>query len=614
MTKAENIIISGGEDGVVKIWDTKGKHNELELTKHKKSIKTCIISNDQKKIISCGFDQSIILWNIPEFDSETILNIKDIDLQQIWYSTRENRLEGLGMTSEGTSICYWDNLGQRTQIFNIFKTQAPDFSICLDDHLVVFSKFEFDANENLSIQIFNFEDNEIYYGVTVYDMVEGRKILAKIIQANVKSVYITSNREHCFVGELFRITIWDYSNFELVKIIRAHNGFVISLIANNSLTSLFTFADDKTLKKFDIFNFALEENICEEEESLSFKTDSAEYCVFKVSEDELYLYFAIKTCFKIFLVNDMVTIITVNEGYIDIIPCVNDTLFLIESERIDIYSSVDFKKISNIPQKQKIKSLVFSPDKIFIKTEKNLKKLQNPLLSKTIRFVGDPKEEYEFLTHFILVAKKSNTRVYDKSEFIISPLHINLLHIYAYYDNHQLIEEEIEHKNTCFFSTTEKWTPFTLSMKLEYAGIMKTLLNKLCALSLDNSNLNNLLTVRLLETDLCELNLFGFDPLHKLYTSLLIDDSNPNLRHLCDESVFLPKVILSDKVFCDEKEFGIAKQDPENANAVKYLRSLTRFDMVIGSQKSLDFIYSLKECSIDKVFTTKIIIVLIEEK
>ena len=49
------------------------------------------------------------------------------------------------------------------------------------------------------------------------------------------------------------------------------------------------------------------------------------------------------------------------------------------------------------------------------------------------------------------MAKKSNTRVYDKSEFIISPLHINLLHIYAYYDNHQLIEEEIEHKNTCFF-------------------------------------------------------------------------------------------------------------------------------------------------------------------
>ncbi|MFX1546684.1 MAG: hypothetical protein ACFFCU_10830 [Promethearchaeota archaeon] len=67
------IIATGGEDRVVKLWETETRNEIRKLEKHTGAIKDLTFSPDGKMLVSCGVDTNIVIWNIKNGDVIKIL-------------------------------------------------------------------------------------------------------------------------------------------------------------------------------------------------------------------------------------------------------------------------------------------------------------------------------------------------------------------------------------------------------------------------------------------------------------------------------------------------------------------------------------------------------------
>ncbi|WP_414588768.1 WD40 repeat domain-containing protein, partial [Scytonema sp. PCC 10023] len=56
-------IVSGGDDGTVRLWDTQGKQ-VAELRGHQDYVISVAISTDNQRVVSGGSDGTVRLWDI----------------------------------------------------------------------------------------------------------------------------------------------------------------------------------------------------------------------------------------------------------------------------------------------------------------------------------------------------------------------------------------------------------------------------------------------------------------------------------------------------------------------------------------------------------------------
>lgn len=610
----ENIIVSGGQDGIVFIWDTKSKHDELKFFGHTNPITGCFLIKDQKTIVTSSHDQVINVWPVPNFDSDLNFDINTLKVQKIWFNHVENRLEGLCIRDNSTFVYTWNDKGEAQELFDLCKPVLPSIFRHIGSELVLFYKYEFDPIKEFTMRSFSFEENEDYFNITTYNTTDLRKEKSSIIQANIFSAYITNDKQYLFTGECFRITIWEYSSLLKVKVIRAHAGVVHDCIANSNSNVLITYGKDKHLKKFNLGNLRQEDEEIVEEYSHKFYQEG-DYCKIVFSKDNEFIYVALEASFMILELKTMRTIKVIDKYYLDVIISIKECLLLFHPNGIDFYSSIDFNLLSNYLKDYKFThaSMSGNHETIYILTEDNLKKIPNPLLSKNTKLVGDYKLEYDFLTHFKSVVKRTCTQPYTNSLWLIEPLHINLLHIYAYYNSDELLAMAVKQRLP-FIRTQENWTPVSLCIAMKFNESLNAIIMKLLKLSNTDGCIAEKFTLKLLETSLIDLNLCGYINLPALYTSLLIVDTDPKLPKRCDSSIAMPAVCLSDSLFPDIKQFNISEEAPEDANAVIFEKTLVKFNMTLGSSESLEFMKSLHECAIEKIYKTKLISTIQSEK
>jgi len=68
------LLITGGRDNAVKIWETKNGKSIKTFRGHDSAVRSVDISPDGRQVISGGQDDKIILWNVNEYEELRILN------------------------------------------------------------------------------------------------------------------------------------------------------------------------------------------------------------------------------------------------------------------------------------------------------------------------------------------------------------------------------------------------------------------------------------------------------------------------------------------------------------------------------------------------------------
>ena len=614
VSKTENLIVTGGNDSVLKVWDMKGKHEEFELKSHLAPIRDCIITKDQRSIISGSYDGFVIIWRMPVFESETRWKARTFEPITNWFSKSKYRLESLGLTEQGISAVWWDNLGNMFPLFTLSKTRKPEILIPLDNDLVIFYPFHRqEEDESLFKEID--EDDDEYMVVDFYSLTENCKKKTSLIQSRAKVACISTDSGLCFTGEVYRIKVWKYPTFDPVCVIPSQNGTLLEILYEPIGKSLFTCDTAGEIKHFSTAELDLPEPNVVELNSIQNNPARETYCKMAISKDQHFLFVVLDKSFKVIEIRNFQEIKTISNSYLGLTLSAKQTLLVYSGTEIDVYSQEDFSLLANYRKRLLIEKLIVTPDEEeFIMVHKNVFLRQpNPIMSKTIRLVGSKSEEFDIIKHIYFVIKKLSDAPYAGSPFLIEPLHINILHIYAQRNMAELLRKGIE-AGIPYLPSFDGWTPLSISLRANYTECVKMSVKGLTVRLSESLNPCDTLVYRHLEHDLVQLNNFGFYNLHKLYESLFVEDTNLLNPNLAAVDIRLPQICYSDYSFVNCTELGISKEPPERTNAVNYTKSLVRFGMVLGSRESLEFLNSIKTCSNKEIFRTPLIQLILDEK
>lgn len=614
VSKAENLIVTGGTDSVLKVWDMKGKHEEYELKAHLAAIRDCIITKDQRSIISGSYDGFVIIWRMPVFESETRWKTHTFEPISTWFSKSKYRLETIGLTEQGITTVWWDNLGNMFPLFTLSKPRKPEILIHLDNELILFYTFHRKEEEESLFKEISEEDDE-YMVIDFYNLTENCKKKTSLIQARAKVAYISIDSGLCFTGEIYRIKVWKYPNFDLVCEIPSQNGMLLEIQYDPIGKSLFTCDSTAEIKHFSMAELNLPEPNVVEVNSIQHNPARENYCKMLISKDRQFLFVVLEKSFKIIEIRNFQEIKTIESSYLGLRFSGKQTLLVYSGTEIDVYSQEDFSLLANYRKRLLIEKLIVTPDdEEFIIVHKNVFLRQpNPIMSKTIRLVGAKSEEFDIVKHIYFVIKKMCNTPYSGSPFLIEPLHINILHIYAQRNMAELLRQGIE-AGIPYLPSFDGWTPLSISLKANYTECVKMNVKGLTNRLSESLNPCDTLVYKNLEHDLVKLNNFGFYNLHKLYESLFIEDTNLLNPNLAAVDIPLPQICYSDYNFVSCTELGISKEPPERTNAINYNKSLVRFSMILGSRQSLDFLDSIKNCSNKEIFRTPLIQLILDEK
>ena len=237
---------------------------------------------------------------------------------------------------------------------------------------------------------------------------------------------------------------------------------------------------------------------------------------------------------------------------------------------------------------------------------------------KTYSLLGDPKELDKFKDHVMeVIKKKSNTPYYGN--WLIEPVHINLLHLYSYFNCSDRIKDAIkgnENNRIAVISSKYNHTPVTISLEMKFDETLHSIIVSIRKLVKDDKTPYpyKKFLFQQIEESLTDLNTMGYRGLHKLYKDTLITTMIPGLPNFCDRRIKLPLFVKSEHYFPASQEFNLSDEIPDNSTAIIFKNTLMRFYMVMGSERSLAFIRSIEDCPNEEIFLTTTVKLILTEK
>ncbi|OMJ88981.1 hypothetical protein SteCoe_8995 [Stentor coeruleus] len=613
----ESIVVSASDNTEVKIWDTKQRYKEITFQKHTKWVKSAVIMKDQKSIISYGDDKVIMIWKIPSFEGKKTMDTLNMKVLHLWYSEKRKTLEGICLFNEDKMIISWNSLGASKNIMNI-SIDDPKFCKNLEDKDEIFLAGRA-SDETVEKAVGDV--GESYTMICIYSIITEKLIRSHVIKAEMQSFYIEG--EYLIIGESFKITFWKYSTLEHLETVFAHNGQIKAVITAFSNTLLFTLGADNILKKFSL-DFT-SENFSKEldyRDCLSIYSNSAFCYTLELSSDSQYLYIASSSKFEIIYVMNFSLIFSINANYIGIFRNLNNTLCLVHTNGMDIYSSKNFQILSQLKYDSYVDKAILAADSryIYFLGGNFITKTQNPLKCRDLTLVGDSSQLAEFKEHINQIINGKSEKPFFRSHWLIEPFHVNLLHIYAYFNLYDTLKDSIigeENGNRiAFINSRDEFSALSIALKMgldESTDAIVDGLRKLVKSDTSKTALKKLV-FQVFEESLVDLNLVGYKHLEKLYAEILTKEDLPSLPNFCPPEIGLPAVVNSDFFYPYIKDFNLSEEIPDFGVAVLFSKTLTRLYLTLGSSKSLDFIKSIEDCPNTNIYYTKLIQLILQEK
>lgn len=609
---SENILVSAAVDNNIMIWDLHSNHPEIVLKKHTDWVKAAKITKDQERIISLSDDKHIIIWKIPSFDSRIIFDTSNLYIISIWFSKTSHSLEAICKNSEVYSVFSWDTNGKYQEVLNL-GTEEITFSFYTDDYqdLVICKPVG-----KTEIAEVNGDSNNFNYCISIYYIKKKVKVREHLLNVEFNCLWIGKDKKYCFIGENYKFSIWNYYDFTKIYSIFANKLQITNLIADDFSKVVFSYGSDQFLKKFKL-NLSMNnlESLEEYSDQINGSSSSSKLMI---SEDQKYLYFVSDASFRSYEIRTMELILMVNDEFKGLAVNLNSTFFLARINGIDLYSSKNFQLLSNFDAPTQIKSIILSDDYeyLYYFSGEGIMKTQNFFKLRELTLVGEKADKQNFLDHVMKVIQGSCYSPYSGSYWLIEPVHINLLHLYSYFNLSSVIKDGLLSQDCKlpYIASKNNLSPLSISIKMNFPETTQAIVDSIRKVTKTDETLKVKLMFEELEESLADLNLVGYNNLHKLYNDIFIIDLSSHLPNSCDLVVRLPMYIKSDSIFLVGSDFNLNREFGDNSKAIIFSKTLVKFYLEIGSARSLEFMRSLDNCKNEKIFETKLIRLILSQK
>ncbi|CAD8190822.1 unnamed protein product [Paramecium pentaurelia] len=225
------ILASGSNDKTIRLWSVKtGKQIEV-LEGHEDSV-TCVnFSQDSSLLISGSNDNTIRIWNVKSKQILTILKGHSETITSLQLFDNSKRLISSGQDKK---IIIWD-IVNRCQC-QILQNESEVLSISLHKDGQFLSS--------------GYKDGRI----VIWDIIELRQLcILEGHRSNVNSLGFTSNGQILASGSDDQsVRLWDVKTFKQVGYLQGHSHFITSLVFSPDGMILYSGSQDKIIRQWNV--------------------------------------------------------------------------------------------------------------------------------------------------------------------------------------------------------------------------------------------------------------------------------------------------------------------------------------------------------------------------
>ncbi|OMJ74992.1 hypothetical protein SteCoe_25949 [Stentor coeruleus] len=602
-TSDEMVIISGGNDKKIFIWDIKNNRNGLVLKRHENGVKSLILSADNKRMYSMSDDCSIKNWKLPKYDHysgiKTDLKFSNIS-KMIMGKTNPNKIFIL-KDREIISIDKVTSVETYVEIFNVDEVKCFAFSI-LTDIIVIIG-----TNKANNPKPENSETNQTKYDIIIYDYHEAKCINSFTLDSSsIYSVMISADDKFIVIGEHHRCIIYYSNDFSTpYHIFRTHKCEIVSIVDSPNGSYLFSGDVSGVIKSYDFpKKYEIKSLIASDKRvTKMIVTPDNEYMIASHSDFST----------NIWVISKMIKIHTMRqENLLDIkFPKNSTILFSLYETSIKGFSIPSLVSCFAIRLHKSASKFCFNSDEseITVFNKDSISIYKSPQHCHRIRIFG----ELKYLNYFYnqigkLVNGKFEKHDSKMNHLIIEPFHVNMMHLYAYLDKPKFLKQCFE-ENVGFFPSASGFSPLDICLEMAFEETIDLMYIEIKKLSRRNP-----LFLSILENSLVRLNSNSYANVHRFYKLAIYKTIDTRLPHFYKSKRKLPIIIFTPNVLAHKSSFMPNGEYSNDGVELSFTQTYFRINMIPGSKESLEFIKSIIESSNESLFTTEFIRTILSEK
>lgn len=236
LTPNSKLLISGGKDQILRIWELEHKRQIGNLIGHTGSITVISITNNSEYVVSGSTDRTIRIWSIQAQSQINLLTGHTNEITKLIIPSHEKCILTLSMDN---SVRVW-NFASKIQEFITFQHKSTILSIAttLDGSLLAITGFTKE--------------------ITLYDMTANKEI-AKIRckKSWIKHLSFSNNKKFLFCGGNSSILVWDLEENSKKADFCGHNGWVNDFALPKSDFFLISCGNNSDIKVWSLTEWKL---------------------------------------------------------------------------------------------------------------------------------------------------------------------------------------------------------------------------------------------------------------------------------------------------------------------------------------------------------------------
>lgn len=602
VTHDERIIISGGIDCKIFLWDTLDKREGLLLEGHSDWVKTIIISQDNNFFHSLSDDCSIMTWRIPKFDYYTALTDSVPINNVISVYTGGRNPENLYMFST-TTLSKIDRFGEiasfdLTRKNNLHYIFDPKMDICCVISGTVNRPYNYRGESTVPKTKFTFEFFDVH-----------NLILEKTETVEAYGIFSATysyDSKYIIIGEDRRCSILFANNLQVYHFFSSHKDYVQKLCQSPNCQLLFSSDKTGVIKSYDI--------IGKKEIRSLIDADAGVVIKMIVSSDNEFLVVLHKNYkVNIWATSKMIKVKTVIFNNVFDIQFIGDknTLMCLYEKKLTAIEIPAFTCTFEIILNSIASYFAISKDltEIFFYQENGILIYKNPYTVNTLSMYGDVSILNKYC-HYIGRVASNKQEVYEKSfnSWIIEPFHINVMHLYAYFNKGDFLEKALADE-AGFIISKSGYSPLDICLQMNNEDAVN-----LMYIKIKQESKKNPLFLNVLEKSLNRICMHGYSRTSKFLDIILCKSIDTTLFKFHHSNAKLPIIVFSKDLFTSKDSFMSSDQFSQEGQALQFLQTYFKMNMEPGSNESLDFIKSLILTENDSIFHKKFIQLILEEK
>ena len=282
LSQADNLLITGGFDSYVRMWDLEKDTCLKSMKEHKGCVNDIVCIPQKRCFISAASDGFIIVWSLDSYnsifriDSEQPLGISCMclskNMNQIWTSGYDGKLKTWEVTDTNTleylGLVYASRSGVTSQI-NCMLLNSTEAYLCLanQDSTISFvscqggEPFQVLEGHKLGVQSLAMSKDDMYLysggndnSIKVWALGRTPKQIHSLdhLESSVMNLKISNSQDFLISTCLRDITVWNIKTLKIEKKFSAHKSEIYSLFIYPESNIFVTGSMDRTLKFWSI--------------------------------------------------------------------------------------------------------------------------------------------------------------------------------------------------------------------------------------------------------------------------------------------------------------------------------------------------------------------------